>query len=141
MPTGTKAQKAIKRRAVVKAALAGKPAAAVAKAAGCSKRHVQRLEREPETQFLIEQALRPHQKLLTTMAGKAIRAVERALTARKTDSADRIVQLRAVERFGELMALAQGKDRPEQHERGMVTWEEFLVLYKARKESHGETAG
>ena len=110
MPTGTKSEKAARRRKVAGALVAGKPLGAAAQAAGCSKRHVQRLEREPETQFLIAEALRPHQKLLSKMAGKAIKAVERAFTARKTDGADRIVQLRAVERYGELMALAQGKE-------------------------------
>jgi len=136
MPTGTKSEKAARRRKVAGALVAGKPLGAAAQAAGCSKRHVQRLEREPETQFLIAEALRPHQKLLTKMAGKAIKAVERSLTARKTDGADRIVQLRAVERYGELMALAQGKETAAAERDGLVTWEEFVVLFRSRRETH-----
>jgi hypothetical protein len=137
MPSASKNEKQAKRRAVAKGALAGKPLAAIAKAAGCSKRHVQRLEREPETQFLIVEALRPHRAVLTKMAGKALRVIERAFMARKTDGADRIVQLRAVERYHEMMDLAQGTAKPpDQEDRGQVTWEEFVVMYRARKETH-----
>jgi hypothetical protein len=136
MPTARKAEKQAKRRAVAKGALAGQPLGVVAKAAGCSKRHVQRLEREPETQFLISEALKPHRQQLARLAPKAIRVIERAFTARKTDGADRIVQLRAVERYRELMDLAQGTAKPPTDAgSGMVTWEEFVVLWRGRKES------
>jgi hypothetical protein len=135
MATSTKSEQAKRRRTIAKGAVAGKPLKAIAREAQCSKRQVQRVEAEPETQFLISEALRPHRQRLTKLAGKVISAVERGLLARKTDKADRIVQLRAVERYADLVGLAQGKAAaPEGGDRSLVTWEEFVILYRSRKE-------
>lgn len=111
MPTGTKSQKAAKRRVVAAGAIAGKPTRAVAEKAGCSARHVNRLAEEPETQELIQSALAPYTSKLRRMAGKAVRAVERGLIAQKTSRSDHVMQLRAVERYGDLLELAAGQNR------------------------------
>jgi hypothetical protein len=93
---------------------------------------VQRLASEPETQVLITAMLAPQRERLAKMAQKAVNAVEKALIARKTDLSDHIVRLRAVERYGELLALAQGKPREAAGDGVQVTWEQFTLMYERR---------
>jgi hypothetical protein len=65
------------------------------------------------------------------LAAKAITVIQEALCAMKTDEADHLTRLRAVERLFELLELAQGKlqetagvdSRP-------TTWKEFVVVYQ-----------
>ena len=133
MPTGTRAGKESKRRTVAGGVIAGKDTAEIAKVAGCKPRHVQRLASEPATQFLITEMMGPHRERLAKMAKTAVNAVEKALIARKTDKSDHIVRLRAVERYGELLALAQGGKPAEASGDGtQVTWEQFTLMYERR---------
>jgi hypothetical protein len=115
----------------------GKPTNAIAREAGCTPRHAQRLASEPETQFLITEALRPHRKRLERMAAHAIRVVDSGLRANKKTPIDHFTRLRAVERYADLMQLAQGKKTEDlDANRPMVTWEEFIVLYHSRGSSN-----
>jgi len=132
VPTGTRAGKESKRRTVAGGVIAGKGTQAIAAAAGCQPRYVQRLASEPETQVLITAMLAPQRERLAKMAQKAVNAVEKALIARKTDLSDHIVRLRAVERYGELLALAQGKPREAAGDGVQVTWEQFTLMYERR---------
>ena len=135
MPTGTRAGKESKRRTVAGGVIAGKGTQAIATAAGCQPRYVQRLANEPATQFLITEMMAPHRERLAKMAKTAVNAVEKALIARKTDKSDHVVRMRAVERYGDLLALAQGGKPAEASGEGMqVTWEQFTVMYQARRE-------
>ena len=86
------------------------------------------------------EALRPHSAKLTRMVGRMIAAVDVALLAKKTDKQDHIARLRAVERGRDLLEMAQGKPSAEVEQQGpaLVTWEEYLVLYR-RKEQRGNT--
>jgi len=139
MPKRAKAEKEKKRRTVAKAAIAGKGTKVVAKEAGCSVRHVQRLQAEPETQFLITEALAPQRDELRKLATQVISAIGGALKATKTDKADHAARLRAVARYNDVVELAQGKVS-EANEQGpmKVTWEEFCLMYKARKVTTNE---
>jgi hypothetical protein len=142
MPRKAKAEKEKKRRVVAKAVLAGKGVKVTAREAGCSTRHVERLAAEPATQYLITEALRPHQAKLTRMVERMITAVNVALVATKKDTQDHIARLRAVERGRDLLELAQGKpsaDVEQQQGAALVTWEEYLVLYRSRSETRGNT--
>jgi hypothetical protein len=136
VPTGTRAAKDRKRRAVAGGVIAGLDSAGIAKAAGCKARYAQRLANDPETQFLIAEALAPHRAKLALMAQRAVYAVDTALLAKKTDKADHITRLRAVERYGDLLGLAQGKPREAAEERLQVTWEQFTLMYEKRTEVH-----
>lgn len=139
MAKATKGQKEAKRRTVAKGVLAGKPRKTIAREAGCSPRHVERLAREPETQFLITEALRPHRERLNKLAEKAIAAISVALGAKTSDKQNHFIRLRAVERWGDLLEMAQGKPAEKTESgAGLVTWEEFVVLYRQRKESQRE---
>ena len=95
---------------------------------------MQRIAAEPETQFLITEAFRPHQVRLQKMAGKALDAIEAALCAMKTDEQDHTSRLKGVERYGEVLELAQGRIAEKPADTGMpqYTWEELTVLYDAR---------
>jgi hypothetical protein len=132
-----KAEKERKRRTVATGIVAGETTAAIAKKAGCSARNVQRLAAEPATQFIITEALRPHRAKLEKLAQRAILAIERALIAHKTDTADHVVRMRAVERYGDLLTMAQGKPpEPKTTEVDgipQLTWEEFTLLYQSRR--------
>jgi hypothetical protein len=143
MPRNNIAEKERKRRAVAEATLAGTGTKNTARTVGCSERHVRRLAAEPETQFLITEALRPYTAKLNKLAAKAITAVEEALIAMKTDEADHVSRLRAVERYGDVLELAQGK-LPEKTEEEagppQWTWEEFCQMYNARKKTAEEEA-
>ena len=108
MPQGSLAEKEYKRRVVAVAKLAGQGTRATARHIGCSESHVRRLAAEPETQFLITQVLRPYHATLDRLATKVITVIEEALSAMKTDEADHLTRLRAVERYCELLELAQG---------------------------------
>ena len=135
MPRATRAEKEGKRRKVAEAAVAGTPTSKTARQVGCTPRHVQRLANEPETQFLITQAFQPHQEKLARMAEKVIRCVESGLRANKKTNVDHFTRLRAVERYTELLDLAQGKATTAAATDGpLVTWEEFVILYSRRTE-------
>ena len=134
----SKQTKEAKRRIVAKGKVTGASTRTIARAAGTSERHVQRIAAEPETQFLITKALAPHREELESLAGKAIQAVDKSLVALKGDEEDHIIRLRGVERYKDLLDLAQGKIAEQQvEERPMVTWEEFLVLYRRYQEKNG----
>jgi hypothetical protein len=142
MPRKANPEKEKKRRAVAKGVIAGKPVKTVAREANCSTRHVERLAKEPATQYLITEALRPHQAKLTKMVERMITAVNVALVAKKADTQDHIARLRAVERGRDLLELAQGKPSADVEAQGpaLVTWEEYLVLYRSRSEQRGNEA-
>lgn len=129
---GTAGAKERKRRVVAAGVAAGADRDVIAAAAGCSTRHVNELASEPATRFLIEEILQPHRKQLTRLAGRAIRAVERAMVAQVNTRADHPVQLRAVGRWGQLVQLAQGGaiDKPLPAPSTSVTWEEYTVMYR-----------
>ena len=129
MPQGSRAEKDYKRRVIVEAKLLGMGTRATARHIGCSERHVRRLAAEPQTRFLIAQALRPYHAKLNQLAVKVLTVLEEAMTARKTDEADHLTRLRAVERYCELLVMAQGELQERQ-----VTWEELTELYRATKE-------
>ena len=137
MPRATKTEKERKRAVVARGLAAGKKPKAIAAEANCGTRHVERLAAEPATQFLIAEAMRPHHEKLRDLAKKAVAAVDRGLTARNTRNRPvHEIQLRAVGRFGELLHLAQGDKPPEPDSRGLVTWQEFVLLYRSRTETH-----
>ena len=77
-----------KATGIAKGVLSGKSTKAIARKTATSPRSVQRIAAEPETQFLITEAFRPHQLRLQKMAGKALDAIEAALCAMKTDEQD-----------------------------------------------------
>lgn len=134
MPTGTKAEKAAKRRTVAKGIVAGKSTRAIARDARCSERHVTRLAAEAQTQFLITEMMRPHRARLTKLAEKAIKAIEGALGAKVSDRADHKARLWGVDRYKDMVELAQGGAQQAPTEDGLrCTWEEFVVLYRSRK--------
>jgi hypothetical protein len=133
VPTGTRAGKERKRRTVAVGVIAGQDTAEIAAAAGCQPRYVQRLANDPETQFLITEALAPHREKLQRMAARAVYSVNMALLAKRTDKADHMARLRAVERYGELLGLAQGgKPQDAAADGAMVTWEQFTLMYEKR---------
>ena len=109
MPQGSRAEKEHKRHAVAVAKLVDQGTRATARRIGCSERHVRRLAAEPETRFLITEALRPHHAALTQLAARAITVIEEAMSAMKTDEADHRTRLRAVERYCELAELCTGQ--------------------------------
>jgi hypothetical protein len=135
MPSGTKAEKAAKRRAVAKGIVAGKSTKRIAKEAQCTERHVQRLAAEKPTQFLIAEMLRPHRAKLEKLAGACITAIEKAMGAKVGDTADHKARLWGVDRYRNMLELAQGGRPQEKPPDGaqQVTWEEFVVMYRSRK--------
>lgn len=129
MPRSTKAEKETKRRKVASGAVAGKRTNAIARDAGCTPRHAQRLANEPATQFLITEALRPHRARLEKLATRVVAVVASGLNAKVGRKIDHFTRLRAVERYADLLGLAQGKKTEEQDTSGpMVTWEAFLIM-------------
>jgi hypothetical protein len=134
----SKAEKEQKRRTVAASVLAGNGTRITARKAGCSERYVRRLAAEPETQFIITESLRPHRAKLQRLATKVIAAIDEALSAKKTDEADHVSRLRAVERYGAVMELAQGKlppDTVDDKAMPQYTWEEFVALYATRRQT------
>jgi len=142
----SKAQKEAKRRVVVKGVVTGKSTPRIARAAGTTPRNVQRIAAEPLTQFLITEAFRPQQKKLLAMAARAVQVVQQGFSARRYVKAgkddyrlrgDAIARLKAVERYADLMEMAQG-GKPETKTPGAggtpsYTWEEFTLLYQSRR--------
>ena len=61
--------------------------------------------------------------------------------ADKDSTADYKVRLWGVDRYSELLNLAQGGKAPEKKagdaNKPLVTWEEFVLLFHSRKESNG----
>lgn len=141
MPRGSKAEQAAKRRTVAKGVVAGKKTAKIAREAKCSDRHVRRLAAAEPTRFLIAEMMRPHRSQLEKLATKVIRAISAALVAKQTDKSDHKARLWAVDRYRDVLELAQGGKAPEieaPKAPQLVTWEEFVVLYRSRKEAAHE---
>jgi len=132
-------KKSLNRRIVAGGMVAGKSTKAIARDANMSTRNVQRIAGECETQLLITEAFRPFHALLHKMALHSIKVVNEAMLAMKADPQDWTSRLKAVEQYGELLFLAQGKlvDPPEQEQRQM-SWEEFCVMYHARNPDPSE---
>ena len=141
MSQGSRAEKEQKRHAVAFARLAGQGTRATARQIGCSERYVRRLAEEPETQFLITEALRPHIAKLLQLMPKALAVIEEAMSAMKKEGPDHLTmpdyltRLRAVERFCKLLEMAQG-ELPETGDDAsrQWTWEEITELYRSRRE-------
>ena len=137
MPSGSKGEKERKRKIVARGVVAGKKTKAIAREAGASERHVERLVNEPETRLLITRIMRPHHARLEKLAVKAIAAVEGALTAKLAKGTpDHEIRLRAVGRYAELVHLAQGDGPAPQIDPagGVWTWEQFVVVHRLWKE-------
>lgn len=134
MPIGTKAGKELKRRVIARGLVKGKSTKAIAKEAGCNRRHAARIAQEPATEFLIAEIMRPYHERLARMAKVAIDAVESAMKATHDGCLpDHDVRLRGVRRYRDLAELAQGKPTDQTETTpGLVTWEEFEVLYRKR---------
>jgi hypothetical protein len=74
------------------------------------------------------------------MAGKAVDAIDAAFGALKLDGPDHtlwpdhITRLKAVERYSDVLALAQGKvvEKPVDEGGLQVPWEEFELIYSRR---------
>jgi hypothetical protein len=62
------------------------------------------------------------------------------LSAKKTNAVDHLARLRAVERYCELLELAQGKEQETGNDANrQVTWEELTEMYEPRRErAHAE---
>ena len=99
--------------AIAKELVDGKIPARIAKDLGISKQHVQILTAEPETQFLITQALAPIRAELEAMGPEAAAQVRQAFQALKSDPADYKARMAAVSRYGDLLELAQGGQRSD----------------------------
>lgn len=134
MPIGTKAGKELKRRVIARGIVAGKSTKAIAQEAGCNPRHAMRVAQEPATEFLITEIMRPYHARLAKLAQVAIQAVESAMKATHDGCLpDHDVRLRGVRRYRDLAELAQGRPSDQQEQTsGLVTWEEFEVLYRKR---------
>ena len=134
----SKASQSKKKRVVAAGALAGARPIDIARAANCSVRQVNRLQHDPATQFLIAQALVPYHANLRKLAKKALAVVDRSMVAQKKTNADFVTQLRAVERFGDLVVMAAGAQASTaaagKPGRRLVSWEELLAIKKAREE-------
>jgi len=128
-----RAEKERKRQAVVAAKVIGVRTKRAARQIGCSERYVRQLAAEPETRFLIVEVLRPLRPQLIALAPAAIGAIEEALDADKTDEADHANRLRAVDRYFEILEMAQGNVQAEVAPRREMTWEELCALYRARR--------
>jgi hypothetical protein len=126
-------QKKRKRVVVASGILKGKKIKAISQEMGVTPRRVQQIAAEPETQFLIAQALEPYTGELKSMLPQVMAALSEALSAEKTDTADHFTRLRAIERHGELMERAQGKPREEaQTGLRLMTAEQFFFLTRER---------
>lgn len=134
-----------KRAVVVAGILNGNTSDEIAAAAGCARRTVNKIISEPETQLLVTGLFAPYHKKLRAMAKRVVQVVEQGLSAKhfvKTGKdeyrlhADTFGRLRAVERYGELVQLAQGKAPGEDPHAGEIgrsyTWEEFTLLQARR---------
>lgn len=66
---------------VIAGKMAGEPNARIALEAGCSERHVDRLAAEPETRLSIQALLQKRAARIDRMVGRAMDAIEAALTA------------------------------------------------------------
>jgi transposase-like protein len=122
-------KKTLKRRIVASGIVSGQSTKAIARDANTSQRTVQRIAAESETQLLITEAFRPHNAKLYGLAVKVVNAIEKGLGAMKTDKQDHQTRLKAVERYGDVIALAQGKvvEKPVEA-KTTFTWEEFTEI-------------
>jgi hypothetical protein len=137
MPRGTKASKERKRHIVAKGKVAGTKTKKIAAEAGCHPRHVERLSHDPATQILVAQLMRPYHDELASIVERSILAVNEALIAKtQRGKPNHEIRLRAVGRASELLHLAQGDKPADPATVGMVTWEEFVVMYRRRTEQH-----
>lgn len=123
------AEKTRKRKVVAAGIVAGKKSKVIGRELGCTDRTVRRIAAEKETQFLITRAIAPYTPELEALLPRVMDALGDALVAEKTDSADHFTRLRAIERHGELMELAQGKPKEETvHEMRLITAQAFFDL-------------
>jgi hypothetical protein len=127
----SRAGKEQKRRVVANGLATGRRTIDIARSARTTPRTVQRLANEPETKRLVADLLKPHWKRMEKSVGVALRAIDSALKALKTDRADHHVRLRATERLAEFLELAQAGHRAGQPE---ITWEQFCRIYHARQQ-------
>lgn len=133
---GSTAAKQRKAEIVARGIVAGKNYSTIAREAGCSPRHVQKLASEQSTKIIISELLAPHRAQLARMIAPALAAIGRAMKAKKTSKEDHYAQLNGVDRLGRYLEMAQGKlaeEAPAGHKQ--ITWEEFLVLYHGRKQT------
>jgi hypothetical protein len=135
----SKGIKAAKAEIVAAGIVAGKTNGQIAKEAGCSTRHVQRLAGEAETKLIITHLMAPYRRELAKLVPKTIAAVSRALDAKKSSKQDHYAQMQGVAKAQELLGMAQGK-LPEEQSSGpqMITWDELLVLYRSRRQVSAE---
>ena len=126
--------KDIKRKIIARGLVRGRTDASIAKEAGCSTRHVRRIMQETQTKLLITELMAPHRRALAKCIPDAITAISRSLHAKKQTTIDHYAQLQGAAKLQDYLELAQGKIAEavstEQHG---VTWEQFCVLYAARK--------
>jgi hypothetical protein len=134
-----------KREVIAAGLIAGKKMTAIAAAAGTQERNAYRIAAQPETQLLITKMFDPHRQRLRNMVVRAIRVVQEGFEAkhyvrtgkeRWSLRIDHFARLRAVERFGDLLQLAQGKPPdasiPDAEIGRSYTWEEFILLQARR---------
>jgi hypothetical protein len=124
-------RKEARRRTVAKGIIAGKKTKDIAREAQTTPRTVQRIQNEPETRRLIADLLKPHWKRFDKSIIAALNAIDRALRAMKKDRVDHGMRLRATERLGQYLELAQTGTRAGQPE---ITWEQFVRLYHKRQQ-------
>lgn len=123
------------RHVVAAGVVTGRKTGAIARDLGVTRRTVQRIAADDQTLLIVTDVLRPLKRKLEKLATRAAYVVEKAMLAHHTDKADHVTRLKAVERYGELLSLAQGKLAAEQEvqEKQTFTWEEFEVMYYARR--------
>jgi hypothetical protein len=134
-----------KKRAVVAAGIiAEAPVGAIAAAANCSRRQVNRLTAEDDTRALVAEMLRPYRARLARLVPKAIAAIERGLVAQKTTRSDLAVQLIAARRVKDFLILAQPPPAEKAADTGgafgEVTYEEFQIMFRVVKEANDAPA-
>jgi len=123
-----------KRHIIAAGVVSGQSTEDIARSAGCSVRQVQRIASDMGTQLLITEAFAPHTKKLAKLATRVLYVIEKALLAHKDDNADHATRLKAVERYGDVLAMAQGKAPETTAEvKTQFTWEEFQILYQSRR--------
>jgi hypothetical protein len=112
---------------------------AIAKAAGCGPRYVQRLAAEPATRMIIAELLQPYQRELEAAIRLALAAILAALKAKHGDPTDHATRLRATEMLRAYLELAQGGEAPP---RAGATWEDIKIAYlkyRERQAQDGQT--
>lgn len=113
----------------------------IAKAAGCTLRHVRRLEDEPETQLLARDMLKPHERKLKKLVDKALVSISRSLDAKLKTVYDHRAQMIAAGRLREYLELLRvdARELADADAEGLpqFTWEEFMLIYRRKSVSGG----